>query len=88
MLALADKVNLSEIEKLAKQKLFIPNSLMDVVWMMQNFYTVVKLCFGPKAHSATFLKDWVDHMYGNRNMYLTQHASDPFFFCLSSFCDR
>ena len=48
--------------------------------MTQNFYTVIKLCFGPKAHSATFLKDWADHMYGNRNMYMTQHASDPLFF--------
>jgi hypothetical protein len=80
LLALADKVNLTDIEKLAKQKLYIPNTLMDMVWMTQNFYTIIKLCFGPKVHSATFLKDWADHMCGNRNMYLTQHSADPFFF--------
>jgi hypothetical protein len=35
--ALADKVNISDIEKLSKQKLYIPNTLMDLVWMTQNF---------------------------------------------------
>jgi hypothetical protein len=80
LLALADKVNLTDIEKLAKQKLYILNTLMDMVWITQNFYTLIKLCFSPKAHSANFLKDWADHMYGNRNMYLTQHFADPFFF--------
>lgn len=57
LLALADKVNISDIEKLSKQKLYIPNTLMDMVWMTQNFYTVVKLCFGDRSHSAQFLKD-------------------------------
>jgi len=53
---------------------------MDMVWMTQNFHAVVKFCFGPKAHSAVFLHEWADHMYENRNMYITQHASDPYFF--------
>jgi len=30
LLALADKVNISDIEKLSKQKLYIPNTLMDL----------------------------------------------------------
>jgi hypothetical protein len=51
MLALADKENISDIEKLSKQKLYIPNTLMDLVWMTQNFYTVIKLCFGDHSHS-------------------------------------
>jgi hypothetical protein len=72
LLALADKVNLSDIEKLAKQKLYIPNTIMDMVWMTQNFHAVVKFCFGPKAHSAVFLREWADH--------ITQHDSDPYFF--------
>jgi hypothetical protein len=44
LLALADKVPLSNIEKLSKQKIYIPNTLMEMVWMAQNFYTVSKLC--------------------------------------------
>jgi hypothetical protein len=80
VLALADKVNLSGIEKLPKQKLYIPNTIMDMVRMTQNFHAVIKFCFGPKAHSAVFLRNWADHMYQNRNMYVTQHASDPYFF--------
>jgi len=80
LLALADKVNISDIEKLTKQKLYLPNTLMDLVWMTQNFYTVVKLCFGDCCHSAQFLKEWADHMYSNRIMYSTIQASDPFFF--------
>jgi hypothetical protein len=80
LLALADKVNISDIEKLTKQKLYLPNNLMDLVWMTQNFYTVVKLCFGDCCHSAQFLKEWADHMYSNRIMYSTIQASDPFFF--------
>jgi hypothetical protein len=79
-LALADKVNLSDIEKLAKQKLYIPNTVMDMVWMMQNFHAVIKFCFGPKAHSTVFLCEWADHIYENQNMYMTQHSSDPYFF--------
>jgi len=80
MLALADKVNISDIEKLSKQKLYIPNTLMDLVWMTQNFYSVIKLCFGERCHSAQFLKEWADHMYANRIMYSTIQASDPYFF--------
>jgi hypothetical protein len=80
MLALADKVNISDIEKLSKQKLYIPNTLMDLVWMTQNFYSVIKLCFGIRCHSATFLKDWADHMYANQIMYSTMQNSNPFFF--------
>jgi hypothetical protein len=53
---------------------------MDMVWMTQNFHAVIKFCFGPKAHSMVFLCEWADHMYENRNMYMTQHASDPYFF--------
>jgi len=37
LLALADKVNISDIKKLIKQKLYIPNSLMDLVWMTRTF---------------------------------------------------
>jgi len=80
LLALADKVNISDMEKLSKQKLYIPNTLMDLVWMTQNFYAVIKLCFGDRSHSASFLKDWADHMYANRIMYSTIQNSDPFFF--------
>jgi len=79
-LALADKVNVSDIEKLAKQKLYLPNSIMDLVWMTQNLHAVLKLCFGPSSHSAVYLKKWADHMYGNRIMYSTLHTADPFFF--------
>jgi len=31
-LALADKVNALDIEKLAKQKIPLPSTLMDLVW--------------------------------------------------------
>jgi len=56
LLALADKVNVSDVEKLAKQKLYLPNTLMDLVWMTQNLLAVIKLCFGSSFHSAVFLK--------------------------------
>jgi hypothetical protein len=80
MLALADKVNVSDIEKLTKQKLYLPNNVMDLVWMTQNLHAVIKLCFGSSSHSAVFLKSWADHMYGNRIMYTTLFNSDPYFF--------
>jgi len=80
ILALADKVNISDIEKLSKQNLYMPNTVMDLVWMTQNFYAVIKLCFGPSSHSAMFLKGWADHIYENRLMYTTLHSADPFFF--------
>jgi hypothetical protein len=69
--------NANEIEKKRLSALYIPNTLMDLVWMTQNFYTVIKLCFGERCHSVQFLKDWADHMYANRIMYSTIQASDP-----------
>ncbi len=80
MLALADKVNVSDVEKLSKQKMYLPNSIMDLIWMTQNLYAVLKLCFGELSHSAVFLKNWADHMYENRLMYTTLFSSDPAFF--------
>jgi hypothetical protein len=79
-LALADKINASDIEKLAKQKMSLPTSLMDLVWQTQNLLAVVSLCFGPSSHSASFLQSWVDHMYDNRILYSSSHTSDPYFF--------
>jgi hypothetical protein len=80
ILALADKVNPSDIEKLAKQKLSLPTTLMDLVWQTQNFLAVITLRFGSDSHSASFLQGWVDHMYDNRLLYSSSHASDPHFF--------
>jgi len=63
--AMADKVKAVEIEKLTKQKLFLPNNIMDMVCMTWNLYSILSLCFGKTPHSAIFLKDWADHMYEN-----------------------
>jgi hypothetical protein len=53
---------------------------MDLVWMTQNFCSVIALCFGSASLSATYLKNWADHMYENRLMYTSLQASNPFFF--------
>jgi hypothetical protein len=79
-LALADKIKQVDIEKLTKQKLHIPSTVMDMVWMTQNFQATLSLCFGPTSHSATFLEDWAHHMYQNRIMYSSLQTSDPYFF--------
>jgi hypothetical protein len=78
--ALIDKVSASDIEKLAKQKITLPMSLMDLVWTTQNMHAVVSLCFGKNSHSASFLQGWVDHMYDNRILYSYMQSSDPQFF--------
>jgi hypothetical protein len=77
---MADKIKAEGIEKLSKQKLYLPSNIMDMVWMMQNFYAVISLCFGKEAHSSTFLKDWAYQMYKNRLMYTSIQAADPYFF--------
>jgi hypothetical protein len=79
-LALADKIKQGDIETLAKQKLFIPTTVMDMVWMMQNLQATNALCFGPTSHSAIFLEDWAQHMYQNKIMYTSLQTSDPSFF--------
>jgi hypothetical protein len=79
-LALADKVNNSDLKKLAKQKIFLPTSLMDLVWSTQNFHAVIALCFGHESHSASFLQNWIDHMYENRLLYTSLQPSNPYFF--------
>jgi hypothetical protein len=78
--ALADKVKNADIEKLSKQKLYIPSTLMDMVWMTQNLYAIISLCFGEKSHSATFVSDWAKHMYNNRIIYASLQAMDHCFF--------
>jgi len=79
-LALADKVNTSDIEKLAKQKISLPTSLMDLVWTVQNFHAVISLCFGPSSHLASLLKSWADHIYDNRILYSNMQSSDQCFY--------
>jgi hypothetical protein len=78
--ALADKVKNTDIEKLTKQKLYIPNTPVGMVWMMQNLYAVILLCRGERSHSATFLSNCTTHMYNNRIFYTSLQASDHFFF--------
>jgi hypothetical protein len=78
--ALIDKVKADDLEKLSKQKLYLPQSTMDLVFMTQNFYTVISLCFSESSNSAIFLLGWADHMYKNHLMYSSLQAADPSFF--------
>jgi hypothetical protein len=73
-------VKAGDIEKLSKQRLYLPNSIMDMVWMTQNFLAVISLCFGKTSLSATFLKDWADHMCENRLIYTSLQPSNNSFF--------
>jgi hypothetical protein len=79
-LALADKIKPTDIEKLSKQKMFLPTSIMDLVWMVQNFHAVITLCFGPQSHSSRCLKEWTNHIYDNHLIYSSIFASDQQFF--------
>jgi hypothetical protein len=79
-LALADKVKPTDIEKLSKQKMFLSTTIMDLVWMTQNFHVVISLCFRSNSHSSIFIKDWTDHIYNNRMIYSSIFASDPYFY--------
>jgi hypothetical protein len=85
-LALVDKIKHSDIEKLSKEKFAFPETIMDMVWLTQNYHAIVSLCFGEKSHSAKFLKDWGNHMYSNRLLYKSQQTSDNSFFTQVLFC--
>jgi hypothetical protein len=63
-----------------KKKLHIPSTVMDMVFMTQNFYAAVPLCFGRSSHSASFLHGWATHMFKNCIMYFSLQDSDPAFF--------
>lgn len=81
--ALADKIKQDDINKLPKQKLTFPQTIMEAIWMTQNFHAIISLCFGNKSHSALFLESWADHMYKHRLMYKSLQATDPSFFLRS-----
>jgi len=85
-LAAVDKIKTMDIDKLSKEKFAFPDSIMDLVWMTQNYHAVIALCFGPKSHSAKFLQDWGNHMYNNRLMYKSLQAKDNTFFTQVLFC--
>jgi hypothetical protein len=80
MLPMAEKVKQTDIDKLAKQKLTLPLTLMDLFWMIQNFHAIIKLCFGPKSLSASFLNGWGKHMYKHRIVYASMQGSDLAFY--------
>ncbi len=63
-----------------KQKLHLPSTVMDMVFMVQNFHAIISLCFGKSAHSATFLMGWCNHMFESRLMYSSIQAADQQFF--------
>jgi len=65
---------------LTKQKLYLPNSVMDMVWMTQNFQSVISLCFGKHSLLATFHKEWANHMYENSLIYSSLYATNSSFF--------
>ncbi len=79
-LAMADKVKQNELKKLSKQKIQLPTTLMDLVWMTQNLHAVIRLCFGPKSLSAKFINEWAMHMYKNRLAYTSLQGSDTSFY--------
>jgi hypothetical protein len=85
-LAAVNKIKISDIDKISKEKFTFPESIMDLVWMTQNYHAVIALCFGPKSHSAEFLQDWGNHMYNNRLMYKSLQARDSTFFSQMLFC--
>jgi hypothetical protein len=78
--ALADKIKQDDIDKLPKQKMCFPLTIMEAVWMTQNYHSLISLCFGQQSHSALFLESWANHMYKNRLMYKSLQASDNTFF--------
>jgi hypothetical protein len=78
--ALIDKVKVNDLEKLSKQKLHLPTSIIDMIFMTQNLYTGISLCFGESSNSALFLLGWANHMNENRLMYSNLQASDSSFF--------
>jgi hypothetical protein len=77
---MADKVKQNNLEKLSKQKIQLPTTLMDLVWMRQNFHAVISLCFDPRSISAKFLNDWATHMYKNRLVNTSLQGSDSSFY--------
>jgi len=78
--ALVDKLKATDLENPSKQKLYLPTSVMDMVFMVQNFPTIISLCFGKNSHSASFQLGWCNHMFENRLMYSSLHATDNQFF--------
>jgi hypothetical protein len=56
LLAAVDKIKQYDIDKIAKEKFSFPDSIMNLIWMTQNYHSVASLCFGPKSHSAKFLQ--------------------------------
>lgn len=53
---------------------------MDMIFMTQDLYTVISLCFGESSHSASFLLSWENHMYKKQLMYSSLQALDSSFF--------
>jgi len=81
-----DKIKHYDLEKIAKENFSFPESIMDLVWLTQNYQAVISLCFGALSLSAKFLKEWAEHMYSNRLMYKSLQASNNLFFSQILFC--
>jgi len=81
--ALADKVKIRDIEKLSKQRLYIPTSVMDMVWMTQNLSATISLCFGKKI-DICILPQGLGGPHVRKSTHLLQSPSfRPGIFCKS-----
>jgi hypothetical protein len=54
--------------------------------MVQNFHSIISLCFGQMSHSSQFLKSWASHIYENRIMNTSLQTSDYLFYAKVLFC--
>ncbi len=78
-LALLDKVERADISKLTKEKFEFPSSVINAIFMLQNFRAIIALCFGENSNSALCVKNWVSHMMKHRQMYHSCQESDHTF---------
>ncbi len=78
-LALLEKVERSDLHKLTKEKYEFPTSVINAIFMLQNFGAILSLCFGTASQSAICIQGWIRHMMKHRPMYHSCHESDHTF---------
>ncbi len=78
-LALLDKVERVNISKLTKEKFEFPYSIINAIFILQNFWAIIALCFGEHSNSAICIKNWISHMMKRCQMYHSCQESDHTF---------
>ena len=84
--AYIDTVKREDLSKITKQIYKFPCSTAAAVYTLQNYKTLIDMCFGENCKAFYCLKEWMIHMNDHRATYRGLQERDASFLTMVFFC--